>query len=190
MTPLRRAMFAEAAIALGVCLGAHLGIVEPIREKSRGVAAQLETARRQPSDPQGTASGADAALFARAERLRERAQAASDENTLFSAISRLAGRHGVALERVGAAPRAGEPNTGAGLATGTRVRSYALSVRGGYAGVTGFVDALESDVGLLLVCACEVVAGEDASMIDARLRIEVFDAAGIASAPAARGSGS
>lgn len=172
MSHSQRGMIAECVIAATLCAGVQVGIVEPAQQSAHRMAVHFETIRGVPSeDLPDLSDPREIELRALSDRLATLSTAMRDENKLFSAVTRLAGRHGLALEQV-----ADARNSGAGQ-TGDGVRTYSISLQGEYAGVNRFVHDLESGMALVLVSEFEISAGrpEEPGSVQARLVVDVLD---------------
>jgi hypothetical protein len=147
-----RSTVAQGIIAVAVCLGGYMALVEPTRQAlareqgtSKALTQQVHSAE-QVRDQVPALADALEQVRAEARRLASVGSIARDERGLYAAVMHAAERTRVAIDQLN--PRQARTEaTGAGdTAVG-----YSITATGTYADIAAFVRALQGDMGFTSV---------------------------------------
>jgi hypothetical protein len=171
-----RALMAQCVIGAAALVGVSLGVLEPLRTARHDAIAQLEQSELLAAKAGEYAvrmpelSRDRATVEARLATVAERSALARDAARLNASIEELAGRTGVTIQRtqprdsVSAAsfappaPAAGAEVPGAALAMvkPDAVVGFTIEASGNYAGITRFIEGLETSLGYTRVDSVRV----------------------------------
>lgn len=153
----QRGLYAEASIALAICAGLSLGIVEPLERSLSQAEARLESLRtREAEAARGIdARQASAALQTSrdfAARVAQASALALDEGSLMARVSALASAASVRLDEMQPARGVGAHAQGARpLPAGEHRAVYAFRLVGGYRETAALLASLTRDAGFTVV---------------------------------------
>jgi hypothetical protein len=168
-----RELLVVGAMGLCVCLGMRWLLVEPTAKSLAADRQELDALQSQVERSRSEQAGAAALDEAMRQVERDRAeiehssQLAMDESELYSKIMSLGETLGVHIERSEIARKSRDPResrAGVPLASaepskaGSRVTSlqYQIEVSGSYAGLSAFIQGLQSDLGYTVVKSVEL----------------------------------
>ncbi|MBL8757955.1 MAG: hypothetical protein JNK35_05945 [Phycisphaerae bacterium] len=153
----QRGLYAEAIIALALCAGLSLGIVEPLERRLHEAEARLEALRSREAE---AARGIDAREASAAiqtardfaARVAQASALAVDEGSLMERVSALAGGAGVRLDEMQPARSVETRGGGAKpLPAGEHRAAYSFRLVGGYRETAALLAALTRDAGFAVV---------------------------------------
>jgi hypothetical protein len=183
---LSRTTLAQGVIALALCIGGYMAVVDPprqqivrVRGQSETIAAQLKEAEAMRSDVSRLAAGrektrAEAAQISRAGRL------ARDERELYSALVALAESSGMTVDQLAPAKLPARPMTLPGQAEAADARdavvAYTITATGSYRAIAQFLGGLRGGLGYTLVRSVRLTAtaDESANMVRAVIETEHY----------------
>ncbi|MBL0869508.1 MAG: hypothetical protein IBJ18_02910 [Phycisphaerales bacterium] len=177
LTPQVRAVASQALIALSLCAGAYMALVEPAERRLTDLRA--EVARRQAEAAQCASSTMSIsqltalrdACLQTTNQLQTRNTESSSEARLFESLVKLAGQSGVRVESmnpstVGPARKPGlvnapQPMDAAARNLDDRRYAYSLRVQCNYDQLVRFVESLQSGAGFANIRAVRLTPSSE-----------------------------